>query len=71
MIYLFNESDTASWELTEKNEYFYHLGVKGTKFGIDILKRDISGFDFFSGALETMKAHSSKFVITTNLDYLS
>lgn len=54
MIYLFNESDTVSWELTEKNEYFFHLGVKGTKFGIDILKRDITGFEFFPGAFETM-----------------
>ena len=53
MIYIFNESDSAIWEVREKNEFFYHIGLVNSRFGIDILKRDIDTSEFIVNSLNT------------------
>lgn len=52
MIYLFNESNEKIWNLTSKNDFFYHIGLEDSRFGVDILKRDIPEDAFYTECFE-------------------
>lgn len=52
MIYVFNESNEQIWEITSKNDYFFHIGLIESRFGVDILKRDMDPDNFYPKAFE-------------------
>jgi len=61
MIYIFNETDSSVWDVTDKNDKFFRVGVIGDRhFGIDIVKKDYTLDDFFLDILDPKVVESPK-----------
>lgn len=58
MIYLFNETNSPLWDVVEKNEQFFRIGLRHKSeeerqsFGIDLTKGEFNIGDFFLDVLE-------------------
>ena len=66
MIYMFNESDVPVWDVIEKNDKFFNVGLipksheEKNIFGIDIVKNGLTIDDFFVDVLDDSVAKSKK-----------
>ena len=62
---MYNEFGTPIWDITEKNDNFIRINVKGegkNTFGIDIVKKSLSLDDFFLDILDNVYSQESGFV---------
>ena len=57
MIFMYNEAEYPVWDITEKNDNFIRIRVKGDgkhTFGIDLVKKNISMSNFFLDILDNV-----------------
>lgn len=64
MIYVYNETDQPQWEILEKNNSFFHIGIPDTYFGIDILKNNTTIKDYDADILSVISSKYLQMVST-------